>query len=146
MHNSSGSILKWVMVDCFYRSCISFCRMWNNMTKLPRVSTRLTSLIFCSISSLLSLIHHTQLVRETCFRECCHWCVTVCTLVDSERLLNPFYASWFALSPWLSIPIYINCYFHTFLATLMMEAAHFFRTLMNIYRSVWHYLEDSGHS
>jgi hypothetical protein len=54
--------------DCFYRSCISFCRTWNYMTKLPRASTRLTSQIFCSISSRLLLIHHTQPVRETFLR------------------------------------------------------------------------------
>lgn len=74
--------------DCFYRSYISSCRMWSNMTKLPRVSTRLTSLIFCSISSLWSLIHHTQLVRKT-------WDVMLCSLVDFERILHASYSSCF---------------------------------------------------
>jgi hypothetical protein len=58
--------------DCLYRSCISFCRMLNNTTKLPRVSTRLISQIFCSTSSLWSLIHPTLQVSLTSICELRH--------------------------------------------------------------------------
>jgi hypothetical protein len=58
--------------NCLYRSCISFCRMLNSMTRLPRVSTRLTSQIFYSTSSPWSLIHPTLLVSLTSICELRH--------------------------------------------------------------------------
>lgn len=117
--------------DCFYRSCISFCRMWSNMTKLPRVSTRLTSLIFCSISSLWSLIHHTQLVSETCFWEYCH---LGCDAVQFGRFwknTSPFLLQLLPCSSWLPSP-YTQTTFSTLgsLCTLKMETAHCSRTLV----------------
>ena len=60
----------WLDGDFLYRSCTSFCRMLNNMTKLPRVSTRPTSQIFCNTSSLWSLIPHTLLVSKVYWWAC----------------------------------------------------------------------------